>query len=63
MKTIKIVGAIALAAGLAACGSSSSTPPPPYEGFVQPAGTVAVNFSVDDTANKVWKTNELEWKG
>jgi hypothetical protein len=31
--------------------------------FTQPAGTVAVNFSVDDTANKVWKDKEMVWKG
>lgn len=37
-------------------------------GFQQPAGTVAVNFTVDDTANKVFAANDggasdLEWKG
>ena len=32
-------------------------------GFPQPAGTVAVNFTVDDTANHLWKSQELEWKG
>jgi hypothetical protein len=32
-------------------------------GFPQPAGTVAVNFSIDDTANKVFDDGELEWKG
>src|SRR5437660_1372237 len=50
---------IATVAALAACGGS--TPKPPT--FTQPAGTVAVNFSVDDTANKVWKDKEMVWKG
>jgi hypothetical protein len=31
--------------------------------FLQPAGTVAVNFTVDDTANKVFTTGSLDWKG
>ncbi len=58
---MKILGVAGLAVALAGCGDSSSTPPP--AGFTQPAGTVAVNFTVDDTANKVWKSGELEWKG
>jgi len=29
----------------------------------QPAGTVVVNFSVDDTANKVYGAGDLRWKG
>lgn len=60
MKRIAIL--LATAAGLAACGGSSSSPAP-YEGFAQPAGTVAVNFTVDDTANKVFLDGELQWKG
>jgi hypothetical protein len=32
-------------------------------GFPQPSGTVAVNFTVDDTANKVYAAGDLEWKG
>lgn len=32
-------------------------------GFKQPAGTVAVSFSVDDTANKVYAQGDLQWKG
>jgi hypothetical protein len=64
MNVLKTMSAVALAAGLAACGSSSNdTTPPPAVGFTQPAGTVAVNFTVDDSANGTWKTNELEWKG
>ncbi len=63
MKILKTMSAVALAAALAACGGSSDPAPPPVVGFTQPAGTVAVNFTVDDTANGTWKTNELEWKG
>jgi hypothetical protein len=61
MKQLKILASLALTALVAACGSSSSTPPP--AGFPKPAGTVAVNFSVDDSINKLWKAGELEWKG
>jgi hypothetical protein len=60
----KILGTLALAALVAGC--SSETAPPAdagYTGFTQPAGTVAVNFVVDDTVNKNWKSAELEWKG
>ena len=49
---------IASIAALAACGGSSKPPT-----FTKPAGTVAVNFSVDDSANKVWKDTEMQWKG
>jgi len=59
----KLLGSLILAgAFLAGCGSGSSSPPPP-SGFPQPAGTVPVNFTVDDTLNKLWKSGELEWKG
>jgi hypothetical protein len=52
------------AVAASACGSSSdSAPPPPPPGFTQPAGTVAVSFSVDDTANKVFAAGQLQWKG
>jgi len=61
MKELKILGAAFLAVALSACGSSSSSSPP--AGFTQPAGTVAVNFSVDDTANKVFTAGQLQWKG
>ena len=65
MRRLSILGAALAAASLAACGSSSSSssPPPPPAGFTKPAGTVAVNFSVDDTANKVFTAGTLEWKG
>lgn len=32
-------------------------------GFTQPAGTVAVNFTIDDTANQVFTAGTLDWKG
>jgi hypothetical protein len=38
----------------AACGGAS---------FTQPAGTVAVNFTVDDSINKVYQAGEMSWKG
>lgn len=59
MKRLAIL--LATAASLAACGSSSSTPP--YQGFVQPTGTAAVNFTVDDTANKLYTADQFRWKG
>ncbi|MBL0275841.1 MAG: hypothetical protein IPQ24_07005 [Anaeromyxobacter sp.] len=61
MKRVSWMIAAALVTTLAACGSSSD--PAPTPGFPQPAGTIAVNFKIDDTANQVWKTGELEWKG
>lgn len=64
MRRLEILGAALSAMALAACGSSSSggggTTTP---GFPQPAGTVAVNFSVNDTANKVFTAGQLKWKG
>jgi hypothetical protein len=66
MKRLGIMAAALSALALSACGSSSSdsTPPaPPYTGFVKPAGTVAVTFQVDDTANKVFTAGQLKWKG
>lgn len=59
MKRLAILLAAAAGLSLAACGGSSSS----YNGFAQPAGTVAVNFTVDDTANRVFAANELAWKG
>lgn len=45
------------------CGTGSNNSVANVCGFAQPAGTVPVEFSVDDTANKQWKSEELEWKG
>jgi len=59
MRSIKILSAVLLAGLLAACGDDDGG----TAGFQQPAGTVAVGFTVDDTANKLWKSQELEWKG
>lgn len=60
----------AVAAGfiLSACGGTTTadagTDAGNTSGFQQPAGTVAVNFTIDDTANKVFKTaGDLDWKG
>src|SRR5207237_648663 len=54
MKKLFVLGI----AALAACGGEDKKPT-----FTKPAGTVAVNFSVDDTANKVFAAGDLKWKG
>jgi hypothetical protein len=59
MRKLLILTAVVAAAALAACGSSDSG----TSGFPKPAGTVAVGFTVDDTANKVFTSLQLEWKG
>lgn len=45
--------------------SVTDAPPAPDSkpGFAQPVGTVAVNFSVDDTANQVYAPRDLYQKG
>lgn len=60
MKRLTIISAIAAGLALAACGSSSD---PVDTGFAQPAGTVAISFTVDDTANQLFQADELYWKG
>jgi len=50
------------ATGLA-CGTGSNNSVANVCGFAQPAGTVPVNFTIDDTANKVFAQGDLEWKG
>jgi len=61
----KILLATLAAAALAACGSDDEKKQDTCTGtpFVQPAGTVPVNFTVDDTANKLFGAGELVWKG
>lgn len=63
MKRVMIPVLAACLSTLAACGSSSSDTPPAYEGYAQPANTVAINFSVDDTVNMSYLADELQWKG
>lgn len=67
MRKIWFLFAVLFAATMSACGSSSSDSPPPAApppaAFPKPAGTVAVNFSVDDSINKVFRAGELQWKG
>jgi len=62
MKRLSVLFAAAASLALSACGSSSSDAPAPVS-FPRPAGYIAVGFSVDDTANKVFANNELGWKG
>ncbi len=45
------------------CGNGTGNSVANVCGFAQPAGTAPVNFTVDDTVNKNWKSQELEWKG
>lgn len=50
----------------AACGTTAGTDEaqaPLASAFLPPAGTVAVNFSVDDRANRVYRAGDLKWKG
>ena len=62
MKRNLIILAAAASLTLAACGGSSSSDPVDV-GFPQPAGTVAINFSVDDSVNRVFAAGDLQWKG
>lgn len=64
MRKFQFLGAAVLPLALAACGGDNEAPPaPPYNGFVQPAGTVAVTFAVNDVANKTFTAGNLQWKG
>ena len=54
-----ILGAVLFSAALSACGGTDVVAPP----FPKPAGTVAVNFTVDDSANKGFTAGQLQWKG
>lgn len=69
-----IAGAF-LAFGAVGCSDSEDPTPTPdggvagmdattTTGFQKPAGTIALNFSIDDSANKVYTTADgLAWKG
>jgi len=64
MKILGKLSGLALVVAMASCGSSdNNTPDAGGGGFTQPTGTVAVNFTVDDTANKVYEQGDLQWKG
>ena len=62
MKRLSVLFAAAATLALSACGSSSDTPPAATP-FPRPAGYIAVGFSANDTANRVFANNELGWKG
>jgi hypothetical protein len=49
-------------AGLA-CGDGNNNSVANVCGFAQPAGTVAIDFKVNDSTNKLYKDGELNWKG
>jgi hypothetical protein len=78
MNYLKLASGIAMAGMLwAACGdddggngtpdAQTSADARPADagaaGFPQPAGTVPVNFTVDDTVNKIYAAGDLQWKG
>jgi hypothetical protein len=76
MRHLSYISAVAMAAALAGCGDTATTDmggnpdmtvaapaDMTYIGFPQPAGTIPVNFSVDDSLNKVYAQGDLEWKG
>ena len=65
MKKLLLGIAAISASALVGCGSDSIPTPTPDAGpsFTQPTGTVAVNFKVDDSANKLFAAGDLQWKG
>ncbi len=72
-----IVGSLVAAGALVACSSEEDPPVGGADagtmtnpdastntGFTKPAGTIALNFTIDDTANKVYTAEDgLAWKG
>ena len=56
-----VLGAAAALVALAACGSDSNKKPE-VQGFPQPANTVALNFSIDDSG-QTYTSGQLRWKG
>jgi hypothetical protein len=72
MKRILLLGAAVATLGLTACGSDSTTSTAPSDPNCKaspwannkiPPCTIPVNFVVDDSANKVFKDGEAQWKG
>lgn len=55
LPSLAVLGAVAVGA----CGSDSDS----SNGFPQPANTVAINFSIDDTAYPTYSDGQLQWKG
>jgi hypothetical protein len=80
MRYLEALSGLAMAVFLVACGDDDGGATPDAStqadaraadasaGFPQPSGTVPVNFSVDDTANRLYMAgtggaSELQWKG
>lgn len=64
MKNMKVIlSALVTVAALSACGGDSQNVQNPDAGFPQPAGTIPVNFTVDDSAAKIYAAGDLQWKG
>ena len=63
----RLIPSLLLLAACVAPATPDETGGPPVAvsaaAFAQPAGTVAVSFAVDDTANAVYLAGELRWKG
>jgi hypothetical protein len=77
MNYLKVLSGLAVAGALVvACGDDDGGSTPDARpaadaaggadaapAFPQPAGTVPVNFTVDDTVNRVYEAGDLQWKG
>ncbi len=62
MRQLRLALAVALSAAVIACSSSKSSGGGGGGGITQPAGTVVVNFTVNDP-NHVFAAGDLQWKG
>lgn len=68
MRLLNVLSVFAIGAAMVGCGDDTTTnqdlTTAPADMAVNPhAGQVAVTFSVDDTANKVFAAGDLQWKG
>lgn len=64
MRLMRILSGLALATAMAACGSDSTETTADAKLPDSPTATAAtVNFTVDDSINKVYGAGDLQWKG